>query len=78
MKSSGDAAATLIVYIFMWGLYLWMVTAVTQHVVFWLAGVWVPWFVGILGGLLGPVTMGSWFILWVMHFVPSIHWPLFH
>lgn len=74
---TGTIASAFVPYLILLPLYLWAIAAITEHIVFWAAGIWIPWFVAIFGGILGPVLVPAWFILWVLHFT-SMHFPLFH
>jgi len=58
-------------------LFAWLVSGImAEHILFWIFGVWVPWWVGGLIGLFVPVVFPIWAILWILTFVPAIHFPL--
>lgn len=59
-----------------WVIALAIASAMTLYSVYWLFGVWVPWYVSVFGALLGPVLPPFWFVLWVLHFTP-VHFPVF-
>ena len=77
MRTWGELLTGAAIWIGGVSIYLAFAMLMTLHVVFWLFGVWIPWFVAIFGGILGPILTVGWFVLWLLHFIPAVHFPLF-
>jgi len=51
-------------------------TVGVTYTFYWLFGIWLPWFGSMLAGIFIPIVTPTWLILWLLHFVPCIVWPL--
>jgi len=49
-----------------------------EFILFWVFGVWAPWYVAAIFGIFCPFVYPCWLVLWVLTWVPAIHFPIVH
>lgn len=63
-------------YVFTWGLMYVLSCIEIAYSIFWLFGVWLPWYASMIAGVFLPFTFPIWVVTWLLHFVLAV--PFVH